>query len=54
MNTFSKCIRAIIYTVLVTLLRLGGGFTQAMENMVREVEHEAEMTRRATVLKRRV
>lgn len=52
-KTISKCIRAITYASLVTLIRLGGGFTESMETLIREVEYEAEMKRRGTVLKRR-
>ena len=52
-HTIFKCVRAVLYVTLVYTRAVGGIFYQSMNRMVNEVEHAAEMDRRASVLKKR-
>ena len=46
-----RVIRTLIYVCLVYTRAIGGVFYRSMDNLVREVELDAEMKRRGSVLK---
>ena len=46
-----RVIRTLVYVGLVYARTLGGVFYASMDNLVREVEVDAEMKRRGSVLK---
>lgn len=48
-----RIIRTIVYVGLVYSRALGGIFYGAMDSLVKEVEVDAEMKRRGSVLKRK-
>ena len=52
-NTLFKAFRAVVYVALVYTRAIGGVFYQSMDNLVHEVEYDAEMKRRGSVLQKR-
>ena len=50
-NLFYRIIRTIVYVGLVYSRTIGGVFYTSMDKLVREVEIDAEMKRRGSVLK---
>ena len=50
-NLAYRVVRTILYVGLVYTRAIGGVFYRSMDNLVREVELDAEMKRRGSVLK---
>lgn len=50
-NLFYRVIRTVVYVGLVYTRTIGGIFYTSMDKLVREVEYDAEMKRRGSVLK---
>ena len=51
-NLIFRIARTFVYVGLIYARSIGGVFYESMDSLIKEVEVDAEMKRRATVLKR--